>query len=224
MALHDDNIKNGRLMQIDIKDGNVKKQFLRIFKNSFGLIIKLKDHKIYSSPAAIILLPKTIEEYLKFIGPKSRNMIRKAEKSGYVPGNFIWNDCLDDIYAINTSSKTRQGRQMDKNYRDYPKPIDEVDTREYKLKHIGVFRNGKVMAYIELAIYGNFATTRRILGNMEDLKFGVMNLLFKEVVNYGITDNAFRVLNYLTMENQKTNSLSAFKYRVGFREFTVQAL
>jgi len=49
-----------------------------------------------------------------------------------------------------------------------------------------------------------------------------MNLLFKEVINYGITERAFKTLNYLTMENYKTNSLSAFKYRVGFREFTIQ--
>jgi hypothetical protein len=110
LALHKENIKNGHLIQIEIKNVNVKKQFVGIFKNSFGFIIKFMERKIYSSPAAIILLPNTIEDYLKIIGPKLRKMIRKAEKSGYVPESFIWNDCLDDIYAIHTSSKTRQGK------------------------------------------------------------------------------------------------------------------
>ena len=222
LAVHNKNIEQGHIVQISIKDKKIKKEAEDFCKISFGFIIKLQGIKIYSLPIAIILLPDTIDGYLKLIGPKSRNMIRKAEKSGYVSGRFIWNENLEDIYEIHTSSKSRQGRKMDKNYRLYPKPIDGVDTEDYKLLHIGVFYDDKVVAYIELAVFGNFATTRRILGRKEDLKYGVMNLLFKEAVNYGIRENAFSVLNYLTMEKQKTNNLSAFKSRVGFREYTIQ--
>ncbi|MCK4407955.1 MAG: hypothetical protein KAV44_09785 [Bacteroidales bacterium] len=222
ISLHNENINNGRLIRISIKDKKIKNRLINIFKISFGFIIKLQGLEIYSKPAAIILLPETIDDYLKFIGPKSRNMIRKAGKSGYVTKSFIWNENLEDIFLIHTSSKIRQGRQMDKNYRQYPRPFDSIDTEDFKIKHIGVFHNDRVVAYIELSVYGNFAMTRRILGKKEDLKFGVMNLLFKEVINYGITERAFKILNYLTMENYKTNNLSAFKYRVGFREFTIQ--
>ncbi len=222
LSTHDENIKNGHLIRIAIKNIEVEKQFISNFKNVFDFIIKLKGLQIYSKPIAIIQLPETIDGYLKLIGPKSRNMIRKAEKNGYVGRSFIWNENLEDIYKIHISSKTRQGRQMDKKYRQYPEPINKVDMEDYKLKHIGVFHSDKVVAYIELSIYGSFAATKRILGRKEDLKFGVMNLLIKEAIKYGIRENAFSVLNYLTMEKQKTNSLSAFKSHIGFREYTLQ--
>jgi len=107
ISIHNENIKNGRLIRISIKNKNIKKRLMDIFKNSFGFIIKLQRLEIYSKSTAIILLPETINEYLKLIGTKSRNMIRKAEKSGYVARSFIWNENLDDIFLIHTSSKIR---------------------------------------------------------------------------------------------------------------------
>lgn len=81
----------------------------------------------------------------------------------------------------------------------------------------------KLVGYVELYIYGNFAMTNRILGHKEYLKFGVMNLIVKKCVEYGI-ENSIEYINYLTMQNRKNNSLSAFKYRVGFREYSLLEL
>jgi len=114
----------------------------------------------------------------------------------------------------------RQGRQMDQAYLEYPKRVELLAEGDFRIKHIGAFKEERLIGYIELFIYGNFAMTNRILGHKEYLKFGVMNLLFKEVVSFAIEDG-IEYINYLTMENRENNSLSAFKYRVGFRDYSL---
>jgi hypothetical protein len=79
------------------------------------------------------------------------------------------------------------------------------------------------VGYVELYIYGNFAMINRILGHKDYLKFGIMNIMVKECVQYAISNN-IKYINYLTMQNKNNNSLSAFKKRVGFRECSLLEL
>ena len=112
---------------------------------------------------------------------------------------------------------------MDSAYIEYPKRVENSDIEDFKIRHIGAFIEEQLVGYIELYIYGNFAMTNRILGHKEYLKFGVMNLMIKQAVEYAIEDK-IEYINYLTMQNRKSNSLSAFKYRVGFREYSLLEL
>jgi hypothetical protein len=63
----------------------------------------------------------------------------------------------------------------------------------------------------------------RILGHKEHLKYGIMNLMIKKSVELLIEED-IAYLNYLSMQNRKNNSLSAFKNRVGFREYSLMEL
>ena len=204
--IHKQNIKDNKIVNIDCTN-NEKYNFLKktLYK-SFGGIIKVQEFHFYFYPVAIIEIPKNIDQYLKSIGAKSRNMNKKAEKNGISCRIFDWNSKLDDIYEINTSSLIRQGREMDKSYQQYPIKTVYPDEKDFSIVHIGAFIEDKLIGYIELYIYGNFAMTNRILGHKEYLRYGVMNLMIKECVDYGIKNN-FEYLNYLAMPNRKNNSL-----------------
>jgi len=219
LSIHKSNIEDNKIVSIQCNNKE-KYDFLKYtLKKSFGGIIKDK-YSFYFHPVAIIKIPNTIGEYLKLIGAKSRNMNKKAQKNGIECKKFNWNEKLDDIYEINRSSTTRQGRQMDKAYQEFPKIVENQDKDDFKIRFIGAFLDDKLIGYIEVYIYGNFAMTNRILGHKEYLKYGVMNIMIKECVEYMI-ENDIEYLNYLTMQNRKNNSLSAFKYRVGFREYSL---
>ena len=223
VEIHNYNIETKKI--VEVKCTHIKSYtFLKIlFFKSFSGLISVKKYKFYFYPIAIIEIPSNIDTYLKEIGPKSRNMNKKAEKNSISCKVFDWNEYLDSVYEVNTSSLVRQGREMDVTYKSYPKEVIYPNENNYSIVHIGAFLKEKLVGYIELYIYGNFAMTNRILGHKEYLKFGVMNLMVKKCVEYGI-DNNLEYINYLTMENRKHNSLSAFKYRVGFREYSLLEL
>lgn len=222
---HKQNIKNNRIVKIEcsnIEKYNLLKEML---VKSFSGILNVEEHKFYFHPIAIIKVPSSIDIYLKDIGAKSRNMNKKAEKSNILCKIFDWNEKLDDIFEINNSSLGRQGREMDEAYIAYPKKVENLNEKDFVIKYIGTFVNEKLVGYVEstLYIYGNFAMTNRILGHKNYLKFGIMNLMIKKCVEFGIENN-IEYINYLTMQNRKCNLLSAFKNRVGFREYSLKEM
>ena len=220
---HLDNITNNKIVTITCINKQ-KYSFLKsTLKKSFSGILRVKHKELYFYPIAIIAVPMKIDQYLKDIGPKSRNMNKKAEKNSISCEIFNWNEKLKEVYEINRSSKKRQGREMDSSYQEYPKEIIYLNEDDFRIIHIGSFLEERLIGYIELYIYGNFAMVNRILGHKEYLKFGIMNLMIKSCVEYSIDKN-ISYINYLTMQNRENNSLSAFKHRVGFREYSLEEL
>lgn len=223
IGIHQENIKNNRI--VNVRCANKQKYILlkNILFNSFSGILRIEKQGFYFHPIAVIAVPDVMDKYLKDIGAKSRNMNKKAEKNAISYKVFDWNEKLDEIYEINTSSFNRQGREMDESYRAYPQTIEYPLEKEYSIVHMGTFVEDKLVGYVELYIYGNFAMINRILGHKEYLRFGVMNLMIKACVEYAMK-NSIEYINYLTMQNRKNNSLSAFKKRVGFREYSLMEL
>ena len=221
--IHKQNIKCNQIIEIKCNNNEKYKQLKNIVAKSFSGVLDINRYKFYFHPIAIICIPDSIEIYLKNIGAKSRNMNKKAEKNSIFCKVFDWNEKLDEIFEINKSSPIRQGREMDKLYIQYPKKLKSTNIDDYSIVHIGAFVEKKLVGYVELYIYGNFAMTNRILGHKNYLKFGVMNLMIKKCVEYAI-ENSIEYINYLTMQNIKYNSLSAFKKRVGFREYSLMEL
>lgn len=223
IEIHNQNLKMNQIVKIKCNNKE-KYNFLKtILIKSFSGVLNINEYRFYFHPIAIIKVPDSIDIYLKDIGAKSRNMNKKAEKNNMSCKVFNWNEKLDEIFEINTSSLNRQGREMDESYRNYPKEIIYPNENDYDIVHIGAFMEEKLIGYIELYIYGNFSMTNRILGHKEYLKFGVMNLMVKKCVEYGI-ENSIGYINYLAMQNKENNSLSAFKNRVGFREYSLMEL
>lgn len=221
---HLENINEDRIVEISFKEFNRLTKFKGLLNKAFFGKIKIDNSKYYFYPIAIIEIPENIDIYLKNIGAKSRNMNKKAQKNNIYCKEFNWNNYLDDIYQINNSIEIRQGRKMDDSYKEFPKEIFYPKDNDFSIVSVGAFIENKLIGYIELYIYGNFAMTNRILGHKEFLSFGIMNLMVKFSVSYAIETKSFSYLNYLTMPKKEKNSLSAFKYRVGFREYSLKEL
>ncbi|MBP1204723.1 hypothetical protein JOD97_002765 [Duganella sp. 1411] len=140
---------------------------------------------------------------------------RRARERGYTVAEIDRNDYIDDIHQINTSLDQRQGRPMD--------PAYAARTARYDadgLRHYGVLdKHGKLVAYVDVGVYGNFAATDRLLGYKNG--DGVMYLLLADVACRLIDDGRLDYLMYDTYLGALPG-LRNFKKKLGFRPYRIR--
>lgn len=170
-------------------------------------------------PLALLELPATHAEYLENVGPKARNTIRKAAKTGYEFREFLWNDHLDEIYDVNTSKEIRQGEPMKGWYAEpVPEREEAEDERRFK-KYYGVFRDGRLCGYLHLVLCGDFGFFRHFLGHAEHLTNGIMNGLISWTVDEYAGHPRLRWLKYGALLAAGDESMAAFRRHAGFRAY-----
>lgn len=140
-----------------------------------GHTVAVIDHSMF----------KDENDYLyKGISDKFRQKINKALKLGYhctVDQYDYRNERLDEVLSINQSMPVRQGREMHDSY-NHPYKINKpvyCQNHEFKLI-LCLNPEGRIVAYMELYIVGEFSQTSRVLGHKGYFKYGIMNLLFLE--------------------------------------------
>lgn len=187
------------------------------FKNFTRPHPKYKVFQNKSIGAALLDLSqfKNRKEYAQSI--KGRNSAeyhaRKARGKGYVVVEIDRNDYIDDIYDINTSTESRQGRAMDEAYRTKKTTYQA----EPNFKYYGVLNaDGKLMAYSELGFYGNFAAFSRIIGMRNN--DGIMHLMVTEIVCQLIEARSCQYLMYDTYFGASAG-LQTFKKMFGFQPY-----
>lgn len=167
--------------------------------------------------AALVDLTKfrTREEYMDTI--KGRNSAerhaRKAKSKGYQVIEIDRNDFIDEIYEVNNSVEIRQGRPMDSAYRQKPThyPVDKNYT------YFGVLNAaGKLMAYGDLGLYGNFVAFNRVIGVRNN--DGVMHLMITEIICRSIEKRSCHYLMYDTYFGASPG-LKEFKTMLGFEPY-----
>jgi hypothetical protein len=142
-------------------------------------------------------------------GPQSR----KARARGYALRTIDRNDYIDEIHEINVSSEYRQGRLMDTVYRE---KVTHYRDRPHVL-YFGMFNKaGRLVAYCNVALFGNFAGTEQVLGVKNN--DGVMYLLFTEIVGHLIDAGRLDYFMYDTVFGAQ-DGLRDFKRRLGFRPY-----
>ncbi len=173
--------------------------------------------------AAMITVPIDESDYLAAIGPKTRNMIRKAERAGYTYREFEYNDELDALWAINRSTPERQGKPMSKSYRERPDPSHGVQDLcdEHRRVWVGGYVGETLSAYCQLVLCGELAIVNRILGHADFLRDGVMDGLALALVRRCIGTRV-RFINYLTLKTSP--GLRHFKESTGFRPLAVEVI
>ena len=167
---------------------------------------------------AMLSLSSNYDDYLKRIGAKSRNMLRKAERTGYRYGPVVWNDRLDEIHEINLSKPERGGIPMTEEYRAFPPRLKPEPIRgclSHNFECYGCFREERLVAYCAVHYCGDLAVIRNILGHAAHLPNGVMNGLVGYMARAGAMRGTAKYLNYLTLHS-RTRELDGFKRRVGF--------
>jgi hypothetical protein len=177
---------------------------------------------VFNGTPAMLLIPEAHERYLEKIGDKARNMIRKAQRQGYCYVKVDPDDHLDEVLAIRTSNPERQGKPIPDYYKVRPvRMIESPFDRGCKLhgeEFFGLFKEGVLVAYITIFLYGELGQVNHILGHNDHLQEGVMNLLVSEMVRELIETRPWiRAINFLYPHSSNANSgIGLFKKTIGF--------
>ncbi|AZN37306.1 hypothetical protein [Iodobacter ciconiae] len=175
---------------------------------------------VYHAKPAILKIPPNIEAYLYEIGDKSRNMIKKAVKSGYAYIDVNPDDFIDDVIKIRTSDTLRQGQEIPEYF--YRRPESVLSFKSSCDLHgesfFGIFKNNELVAYSTIFLYGELAQVNHILGHKDHLQNGIMNLLVFEMVQNIIKSKPWiKGVNYLYVGNPQ-KGIGIFKKSMGFKE------
>jgi hypothetical protein len=168
---------------------------------------------------ALLRIPDVHEEYLKAVGAKTRNMIRKSEKQGYEVREFTWNEYLDDIFDINTSKEIRTAGAM---YGWYTQPVQPryhtLEEQRYR-KYYGVFKEERLWAYLNIILCGDFGFFKHFIGHADHLTYGIMNALISSTVRKYIGHSHVKWLSYGTLTDGKLGSGESFRRHAGFEGY-----
>jgi hypothetical protein len=172
------------------------------------------------SPLALLKIPSSHEEYLKAIGAKTRNTIRKADKQGYEFREFDWNSHLEEIFEINTSKEVRAAGPMYGWYLESVKPRHHDESERRYRKYYGVFQDGRLRGYLHLILCGDFAFFKHFLGHGDHLRNGIMNGLISWTVREYLGHSQIKWLSYGTLSNKSEgSSAESFRKHAGFESY-----
>jgi hypothetical protein len=157
------------------------------------------------------------DEYLEGLR-YARRRVRRASRLGYTVALFDPNERRDELLAINRSMPERQGRPMDAPYLD----SDASYVIAPHLEHIGVVKDGAVVAYSELEYAGEIVGTNRIMGHGDHLRNGIMFLLIAGIVDHVKTTRPDIRYVFYDMFFGAGDGLRAFKMNAGFRPYWVR--
>lgn len=153
----------------------------------------------------ICCLPETFEDYWKkTLRGNARTEYRKAVKNG-VTIKQISNtaEVEDDLYKIQHSTETRQGRSLTPKY--YGKKWENHDFSQYRCPvHKKEFwvaqKDGKSVAYMWLVFCGEYMVTNSIMGHIDYWQYGIMKYMIVEMLKIKIEadDRLVKYFNYGT--------------------------
>jgi len=163
---------------------------------------------------------KVDHEYIATI--KGRNSAehhaRRARARGYRVVEIDRNDYIDDIHLINTSVEVRQGQTMSNDY--LSKQHHYLADRNYKY-YGALDATGRLVAYGEIGLWGNFAAFNRIIGVRNN--DGIMHLLVSEIICDFINAGNVDYLMYDTYFGASPG-MKSFKTSLGFSPYRARYL
>lgn len=148
----------------------------------------------------------------------ARRRSSRATRLGYEFAPVARHEYADDIYAINTSLRERQGRPMSAGYRVAvsTEPDPEYPCPRHGVHYYGVKDDrGSLVAYLWCYRAGGLALVSQILGHAEHLDKDVMYLLFEGAMTmeYALHGTGYWCYN---RADSGTDGLRYFKTKLGF--------
>lgn len=162
------------------------------------------------------VLPITSLEEWRTGHRTARKRADHAKRLGYAFREIAREEYDEDIYAINTSLKSRQGRPMSAGYRERTHflALPEYPCRRHAIRTFGVVdARGTLVAYLWLYRSGDMALVSSILGHGDHLASDVMYLLFEGIVQAEAENAGYFVYN---RHDSGTEGLRYFKSKLGF--------
>lgn len=185
---------------------------------AWGLHHQLKD--AYRYPASVL----DLGDWCAYIADHrtARKRAARADRLGYRFAEVERREFEDDVFAINTSTETRQGRAMSASYRERQTFAgNPLVCPHHHVYTYGVLRKGILYAYLWLYRCGQVALVSSILGHADRLRDDVMYLLATETVR---RQTDLGGVAFYNMHNSGTDGLRFFKERLGFQPAGVEWL
>lgn len=149
----------------------------------------------------------------------------RCKNKGYSFGSIDRNQYINDIFDINNSADTRQGKKMNKSYVEKMNRYESEEFTEY----YGVFnKEGKLVSYIHLLFANEVVFIFKLLGHDLYLKDNIMYLMIFDTIELIFKRKAEVEYNikYIIYDSFFTNSegLAFFKKRFRFSPYAVNWL
>lgn len=174
-------------------------------------------------PLSIVEFPDDGDQYEKYTCSKVvRENARYAWKRGYRYTRIDRAEHEDDLFAIRSSARHRQGRRMPADYLKFQRyGSDEPPTLHCK-RHLATVHGivapwGPLVAYCQIVQCGEVARVNTILGHADRLEDRVMWLLMLETFRWHIEQGDARYGLYFTHDSGHGPGLRYWKERFGMR-------
>ncbi|GAB3465647.1 hypothetical protein GCM10027321_30970 [Massilia terrae] len=176
---------------------------------------KIIRHKTIGAALIDLESLSSPQQYLDQIKGKNGGAwhAKRARSRGYRVMEIDRNRYVDDIHAINTALEQRQGRPMDRAYRDKQSSFETLA----HFRYFGMFNaDGKLVGYANLGRFGNFGGFAQLIGLRNN--DGFMHLLVVDIVSQLIEQREVRYLMYDTFFGAHPG-MQTFKKILGFRPY-----
>jgi hypothetical protein len=160
--------------------------------------------------------------WTKQLDNKTRNMIRKAAKSGVVTRTLEFNDALvDGIWKIYNETPIRQGKRFPHYGKDRDTVYREEATHPGSSLFVGALFGDVLIGFVKL-VFDETGTHAGIMNNVSLVEYrdkAPSNALMAEVVR-ACTDRRAQYLTYSNFSygNKQRDNLSDFKKNNGFEK------
>jgi hypothetical protein len=154
----------------------------------------------------------------KQIKDKTRNMVRKAEKSGIEVRDASYDDAfvrgMTDIF---NETPVRQGRKFWHYGKDFDTIKREFSRFLFREELIGAYYRDELVGFVMLANAGKYGILGQIISKIEHRDKAINNALVAKTIKKCET----KQLAYLVYAYWNENSLSDFKRHCGFEQVKV---
>jgi len=215
-----------------IKDANLAEEFFVKLKNRDADILTFVERS-WCNPLAdtpsgkwvktedniALLQINTFDEWWEKIGKKTRNMIRKAEKTGVIVNLVEPSDKLvEGIWRIYNETPVRQGRAFPHYGQSFESVRDMVFSAK-KCVYIGAYVEDTLVGFIQLVYGDSLVVITQILSLQKYWDKAINNSLLSKAVEV-CAKNSHRWLMYGRMGKGSSHpSLDKFKENNGFYRY-----
>ena len=149
------------------------------------------------------------------VNSKTRNLVRKAEKTGVTVRQVEFSDdFIHGMMDIFNETPVRQGRQFWHYGKDFETIKKQFSRNLFREDLFGAYYNGTLIGFIFLAYAGKYATLGQIVSKIEHRDKAPNNALIAKAVKVCETKN----IPYLVYAMWTEGSLGDFKRHNGFEK------
>lgn len=170
---------------------------------------------------SVLPIPESVDDW-RAEHRTARKRANHAKNLGYSFREIRREEYAEEIFEINVSKETRQGRPMTTPYRERQTfvPLPVYPCPRHGVRTYGVVDvRGTLVAYSWIYRAGDLALVSSILGHGDHERNDVMYLLFAGVVERESVEPGFFVYN---RHDSGTDGLRYFKSKLGFERAEVE--